>query len=196
MKRLRLLIACAVVVIGVTIPLTASAVPPGAGAATATYEYTQNMHPLGYSARQVPLDNTVAGQGSFNSDLAFWGKTAVQGTYAGFRLVDVSAPSNPKEIVNWEQCESRNNSNGNQGDVIIWGDLLIRSWNSGTPAPHYPAGHPLAGQTIPVTDPARFTTPGRVLRRLADVPRAGGATAARARPGGRAHHRHQRSDES
>ena len=160
MKRLRLLIACAVVVIGVTIPLTASAVPPGAGAATATYEYTQNMHPLGYSARQVPLDNTVAGQGSFNSDLAFWGKTAVQGTYAGFRLVDVSAPSNPKEIVNWEQCESRNNSNGNQGDVIIWGDLLIRSWNSGTPAPHYPAGHPLAGQTIPVTDPARFTTPG------------------------------------
>ena len=154
------------------------------------------MHPLGYSARQVPLDNTVAGQGSFNSDLAFWGKTAVQGTYAGFRLVDVSAPSNPKEIVNWEQCESRNNSNGNQGDVIIWGDLLIRSWNSGTPAPHYPAGHPLAGQTIPVTDPARFTTPGAfcgdwpMFREPATPPLA------RARPGGRAHHRHQRSDES
>ena len=154
-QRLRLIVACVVVVIGATIPLTASAVPPGAGAATATYEYTQNLHPLGYSARQIPLDNTVAGAGSFNSDLAFWGNTAVQGTYAGFRLVNVSAPANPKEIVNWEQCESRNNSNGNQGDVIIWGDLLIRSWNSGTPAPHYPDG-----TTIPVTDPARFTTPG------------------------------------
>ena len=154
-RRLRLLIACVVVVIGATIPLTASAVPPGVGAATATYEYTQNLHPLGYSARQIPLDNTVAGAGSFNSDLAFWGNTAVQGTYAGFRLVDVEEPDNPQEIVNWEQCQSRLNSNGNQGDVIIWGDLLIRSWNSGTPAPHYPDG-----TTIPVTDPARFTTPG------------------------------------
>ena len=84
----------------------------------------------------------------------------VQGTYAGFRLIDVTYPSRPKEIVNWTQCASPTNTVGNQGDVIVWGDLVIRAWNSGTPAPVYPVGHPMAGQTIPVTDPARFTTPG------------------------------------
>jgi hypothetical protein len=154
-QRVRLLIACVSVVIGITVPLTASAVPPGAASATATFEYTKNMHPLGYSPRIVPLDNTVPGSGVFNSDLAFWGTTAVQGTYAGFRLINVEEPDNPGEIVNWTECASPTNTVGNQGDVIIWGDLIFRSWNSGTPAPHYPDG-----TTIPVTDPARFTTPG------------------------------------
>ena len=96
----------------------------------------------------------------FNSDLAFQDDMVVQGTYAGFRLIDVTYPSRPKEIVNWTQCASPTNTVGNQGDVIVWGDLVIRAWNSGTPAPVYPVGHPMAGQTIPVTDPARFTTPG------------------------------------
>ncbi len=154
-QRLRLIVACVVVVIGITVPLTASAVPPGAASATATFEYTQNMHPLGFSPNPVPLDNTVPGQGVFNSDLAFWGNTAVQGTYSGFRLVNVEEPDNPVEIVDWTECTSPTSTTGNQGDVIIWGDLVIRSWNSGTPAPHYPDG-----TTIPVTDPARFTTPG------------------------------------
>jgi hypothetical protein len=153
-KRLRLLIVCSVVLAATLIPLTASAVPPNAAEATATFEYTQNLHPLGYSERTVPLDNTVPGAGVFNSDLAFWGKTAVQGTYAGFRLIDVSAPANPKEIVNWTECASPTNTVGNQGDVIVWGDLVIRSWNSPTPAPQ------VGGVNIPVTDPARYTTPG------------------------------------
>jgi len=155
-----LLIAFSVVLAATLVPLTASAVPPEVAEATATFEYTQNMHPLGFSGREIPLANAEPGAGSFNSDLAFWGKTAVQGTYAGFRLVNISAPANPKEIVNWEECNSRFNSQGNQGDVIIWEDLIIRSWNSGTPPPRYPEGHPMAGQTIPTSDPARFTTPG------------------------------------
>ena len=134
MQKLRLLIACTAVLVATLVPLTASAVPPSAAQATATFEYTQNMHPLGYSARIVETDNTLPGAGSFNSDLAFWGKTAVQGTYAGFRLIDVSAPGNPKEIINWEECNSLLNSQGNQGDVIIWEDLIIRSWNSPAPS--------------------------------------------------------------
>jgi hypothetical protein len=154
-QKLRLLIACAAVLVGAVLPLTAGAVPPSAAQATATFTYTQNMHPLGYSPRVVPLDNTVPGSGVFNSDLAFWGNTAVQGTYAGFRLINVEEPDNPVEIINWTECASPTNTVGNQGDVIIWGDLLIRSWNSATPAPHYPDG-----TTIPVTDPARYTTPG------------------------------------
>ena len=63
MQKLRLLIACAVVIVGAMLPLTAGAVPPSAAQATATFEYTKNMHPLGYSPRVVPLDNTVPGAG-------------------------------------------------------------------------------------------------------------------------------------
>jgi hypothetical protein len=112
-------------------PMAASARPIPA---VSTFEYTKNMHPLGYSAREIPLDNTIPGAGSFNSDLAFQGDMAVQGTYAGFRLIDISSPANPAEIINWEDCTSRFNSQGNQGDVIIWGDLVIRSWNSPAPS--------------------------------------------------------------
>jgi len=133
-QKLRLLIACCVVLVATLVPLTASAVPPNAAEATATFDYTQNMHPLGYSEREIPLDNTVPGAGNFNSDLAFWGKTAVQGTYGGFRLIDVSAPGNPKEIIDWDECNSGTNTQGNQGDVIIWEDLIIRSWNSPAPS--------------------------------------------------------------
>jgi hypothetical protein len=129
-----LLIAFSVVLAATLVPLTASAVPPSAAEATATFEYTQNMHPLGYSARMVETDNTMPGSGNFNSDLAFWGKTAVQGTYAGFRLIDISAPARPREIVNWDECNSPTNTQGNQGDVIIWENLIIRSWNSPAPS--------------------------------------------------------------
>jgi hypothetical protein len=154
-QKLGLLLACAAIVVGILLlPATASAVPPAAAQATSTFDYTKNMHPLGFSENTVPLDNTVPGQGVFNSDLAFWGDTAVQGTYSGFRLVDISAPGNLKEIIDWTECTSPTSTVGNQGDVIIWGDLLIRSWNSPTPAPQ------VGGVPIPVTDPARYTTPG------------------------------------
>ena len=155
MHKLGVLLGCAAVVVGILLaPATASAVPPAVAQATSTFDYTQNMHPLGFSENTVPLDNTVPGSGVFNSDLAFWGTTAVQGTYSGFRLVDISAPANPKQIIDWTECTSPTSTVGNQGDVIIWGDLLIRSWNSPTPAPQ------VGGVNIPVSDPARYTTPG------------------------------------
>ncbi len=99
------------------------------GDAVSTFTYTRNMHPLGFTAKAVPLDNTVAGQGVFNSDLAFWGNMAVQGTYEGFRLIDISSPANPVEIINYTGCTG-GTTIGNQGDILIWGHLLIRSWNS------------------------------------------------------------------
>jgi hypothetical protein len=169
-QKLRLVLACSVVVVAAVLPLTAGAggVPPDVAEAVATFDYTDNLHPTGYSPRPIPLANDEVDAGVFNSDLAFWGKTVVQGTYAGFRLIDVSNLRKPKEIVDWAECSvpivdddgDINDTAGNQGDVIVWGDLIIRSWNSGTPAPLYPAGHPMAGEEIPVTDPARFTTPG------------------------------------
>ncbi|MET0835387.1 MAG: hypothetical protein ABWY97_01275, partial [Thermoleophilaceae bacterium] len=60
--------------------------------ATATFDFTDNIAPIGYSARKIPLDNFRPRSGNFNSDLAFWGDTAVQGTYGGFRLIDIDDP--------------------------------------------------------------------------------------------------------
>jgi hypothetical protein len=38
------------------------------------------------------------------SDLAFQGKTAYQGTFDGFRIVDIANPSKPEEIVDYTGC--------------------------------------------------------------------------------------------
>jgi hypothetical protein len=110
------------------LPLAAAA---SVADAVSTFTYTPNMHPLGYSPRVVPLAGT--GSGVFNSDLAFWGRTAVQGTYEGFRLIDVGDPENPAEIVNFTGCV-QGTTTGNQGDVIVWNNILVRSWNSPAPA--------------------------------------------------------------
>jgi hypothetical protein len=107
-----------------TMPASASA---SVHEAVDTFTYSQNMHPLGYSAREVPLTGT--GSGIFNSDLAFWGKTAYQGTYEGFRIIDITQADNPVEITNFTNCVA-GTTNGNQGDVIIWENVLVRSWNS------------------------------------------------------------------
>jgi hypothetical protein len=82
----------------------------------ASFTHTPNLIPLGSSLRPAST--------SYNSDLAFWGTKAYQGTYAGFRILDVSDPANPQQLINYEQCA------GSQGDVIIWNNLLVRSWNS------------------------------------------------------------------
>jgi hypothetical protein len=112
------------VVLGV--PQAASAQPPDA---VSTYTWTDNLEPVGHSARNVPLDNASPVDGIYNSDLAFWGKRAFQGTYEGFRIIDIKKPSRPREIINYAAC-SPGTTQGNQGDVIVWDDILVRSWNS------------------------------------------------------------------
>jgi hypothetical protein len=171
MRASRRTVVVALVAIGVlAVPLLASAGsssgPSKVDEATATFEFTDNMDPIGYSARKVPLDNFRPRQGNFNSDLAFWGDTAIQGTYSGFRMIDIDDPDDPEEIVDWEDCASPTNTVGNQGDVIAWGrrgsdrpELIIRSWNSPTPAPRENFNSP-TGAEIPATDPRRFTQPG------------------------------------
>ena len=54
-----------------------------------------------------------------NSDLAFWGNLAFQGHYEGFRIINIASLANPKEI-SFTECF------GNQGDVVVYGDILIR----------------------------------------------------------------------
>jgi hypothetical protein len=121
--KLRLLLTFAVLVSGIVILSPgASAVPPEVRQATSSFDYTKNLHPQGYSA----FGNTPNLPGltfTANSDLAFWGKYAFQGHYEGFRIVNIAAPAKPKQV-SFTECF------GNQGDVVVWGDVLVRSWNS------------------------------------------------------------------
>ena len=87
--------------------------------AVATFDYTKNMHPLGFSERANP-----PGGPNPNSDLTFWGQYAFQGHYQGFRIIDISDPEDPVEVVNYTDCL------GDQGDLVVYGDILVRSWNS------------------------------------------------------------------
>jgi hypothetical protein len=96
--------------------------------AVESFTFSRNMHPLGFSERAVPFESGV-----FNSDLAFWGRLAFQGTYEGFRIIDVADPTDPQEIVNFTDCVA-GTTTGNQGDVVVWDDILVRSWNSPAPA--------------------------------------------------------------
>ena len=209
MRALRRTVVVALLAIGIlAVPQLASAGfqsgPSKVERATATFDFTDNMDPIGYSARKVPLDNFRPRQGVFNSDLAFWGDTAIQGTYSGFRLIDIDDPDDPEEIVDWEDCASPTNTVGNQGDVIAWGRRGTRPAVADLPLVELadPRTEAELQQPRVTRDPrGRPAAPhaaGRVLRRLADVPRGRDADAPghpaghRPRPGGRAHHRRQR----
>jgi len=130
-STIRVLAMLAALLVGVAGSATATSADPN-DPNFSTHEFTQNMHPLGSSSRPVPF--TGPGSGVFNSDLAFWGERAIQGTYAGFRIIDIAEPGEPEEIVNWTECSGPLETTGNQGDVIVWEDLVVRSWNSPTPA--------------------------------------------------------------
>jgi hypothetical protein len=97
------------------------ALPATAAADHGTRPHTQNMHALGHSpdfgSFLVP-----DGQRDANSDLAFWGNLVFHGDYDGFRILRDS-PGNPKLI-------SRTRCNGDQGDIVVWGDVLVRAWNA------------------------------------------------------------------
>jgi hypothetical protein len=131
--------------------LTGLGVAPPAGAERplrppGDFERSANMRFLGHS----PYPNT-ADPFTANSDLAFWGRYAFQGHYNGFRIVDVSSPRRPRQIA-FQECF------GDQGDVVVWGHILVRSWNS--PAP----GHPhAAGQASPAQPPAERTCDGQAV---------------------------------
>jgi hypothetical protein len=128
-NRTRLLIRWLLLLALAIAPVAAVSAASSVEDAVSTFAYSPNLHPLGFSERAVPLDNTVQGQSIINSDLAFWGNLAFQGTYEGFWVVDISDPENPIEITNYAGC-SGGTTLGNQGDVLVWDTLLIRSWNS------------------------------------------------------------------
>jgi hypothetical protein len=125
--RILVLLATTAALLALPLPASADHIP-----VESEFEHTDNMHLVGFSPRANTTDPFTA-----NSDLAFWRNLAFQGHYDGFRILDISRPSRPREIV-FQECF------GNQGDVVVWGDILIRSWNS--PAP---AGVTCDGQPVP-----------------------------------------------
>ena len=104
--------------------------------------------------RMLLLSNSPATSPVSQSDLAFWGDLAFVGYYDGFRILDIS---NPARITQVADVKCRNN----QGDVSVWGDLLIVSIDRPVTAPDCsgvdtPAGTPgFEGLRIfDVSDPA------------------------------------------
>ena len=98
---------------------------------------TDNLEPLGHIVEPASL-LTGAGGGNIHTDIAFWGEHAFQGAWLGFNIRDISDPDDPQQV-SFTSCS------GNQGDVVVWEDVLVRSWNS-------PAGMGATcdGQAVPV----------------------------------------------
>jgi hypothetical protein len=120
-KRLAIPVLAGVLTIGLVVPYSAAAQrvePQG--------PHSQNMHLIGASLRAGAVTGPPpAGPGTVpwdtrNTDLAFWGKTVIQGRYDGFRVIDVRAPGNPRERA-FFPCVSP------QGDVGVYGSLVFRS---------------------------------------------------------------------
>jgi hypothetical protein len=111
--------------------------PPDDGGANFTT--SRNMKLLGFSEHRVAPNDF----NRFNTDLAFWGDRAYQGQFNGFRILDVDNPRRPREILNYEDCGS--GANGGQGDVVVWGSILVRAWDANAGA-----NQSCDGQPVPV----------------------------------------------
>jgi len=115
-----------VLLLTVAVPIGLAAVSPFD---TPDRPHSDNMELLGASLRAGAVTGPPpAGPGDVpwdtrNTDLAFWGKTVIQGRYDGFRVIDVRSPRHPKELA-FFTCVSP------QGDVGVYGNLLFRSVDS------------------------------------------------------------------
>lgn len=98
-----------------------------AGAIPATADHSnreiRKLRPLGHSPHPATFFGADDGQRHINSDLAFWEDLAFNGNYNGWRVIDISDPNNPQELAH-PVC------NGDQGDIVVYQDILVRSWNS------------------------------------------------------------------
>jgi hypothetical protein len=112
------------------------AFPLAAAADHATRPHTNNIIAKGHSP-DFGSFLLPDGQRDANSDLAFWGKLAFHGDYDGFRIVDISDADDP-------QLVSRTRCNGDQGDIVVWEDVLVRAWNAPKSEPR-----PCDGATVP-----------------------------------------------
>jgi len=118
------------------------AFPLSAGAGHSSDPRTKNLHPMGHIFEPAVLVGQPGADPDIHTDIAFWGKHALQGNWDGFNIRDISAPGSPRQV-------SRTFCEGNQGDIVVWENILIRSWNTpaGTPGP-FGAGLTCDGQPV------------------------------------------------
>lgn len=83
-------------------------------------EASSNIELLDNDPRQAPFDAPPGNFGFVNSDLAFTGDHAIVGSFNGFQVYDVSDPTDPALRGSFV-CP------GGQGDVSVFGDLLLMS---------------------------------------------------------------------
>jgi hypothetical protein len=117
--------------------------PLAAAAGHETDPRTDNLEPKGHIVEPAVLGGFGGANPDIHTDIAFRGKHAFQGNWDGFNIRDISAPENPRQV-------SRTFCDGNQGDVVVWRNILVRSWNTpaGTPGP-FGAGLTCDGQPVP-----------------------------------------------
>jgi hypothetical protein len=115
--------------------LTSLGLPAGAG--HETDPRTNNLHPKGHIEEPASLLNPAVGNPDIHTDIAFWGNLAFQGNWDGFNIRDISDPDNPSQV-------SRTFCDGDQGDIVVWDNVLVRSWNTNTA----PSGRTCDGQAV------------------------------------------------
>jgi hypothetical protein len=125
-----------------------------------TRPHTNNMHAEGHSPHPATFLGEPDGVRHVNSDTAFWGRLAFHGNYDGFRIIDISDPDDPQEILH-QRC------NGDQGDIVVWDDVLVRSWNSKKTTPRRTC--PTTGSSSTATSRAAGCTGGDPAGDFIDV---------------------------
>jgi len=100
--------------------------------------HTGNLRPLGHIVEPASLIDPEVGNPNIHTDIAFWGNYAFQGAWLGFNIRNIASPNDPRQV-SFTECT------GNQGDVVVWEDVLVRSWN--TPAEE---GATCDGEPVPV----------------------------------------------
>jgi hypothetical protein len=133
------------------------AFPLAAAGDHATRPHTENMHAKGHSPHPATFFGQPDGVRHISSDIAFWGRLAFNGNYNGWRVVDISDPDNPVELAH-PKC------NGDQGDIVVWENILVRSWNSKKSAPRTCLDQtvPAGWEGVHVFDISNVTNPALV----------------------------------
>jgi hypothetical protein len=133
---------------------------PGEAGSYTARESTRNMRALGHSAHPAQFFGVDAAKREISSDIAFWGRYAIHGNYDGFRIVDISEPGDP-QLVSHPRC------NGDQGDIYVHENIVVRSWNSPAPAGRFCMGEPVpvgfeGVHIFDISDPAEPELAGEV----------------------------------
>jgi hypothetical protein len=137
----------------------------------AEFVRTPNMTPIGYSPNVIPYLPAP-----YNSDLAFKGDYAFMGTNDGFAVIDVKDPAKPRQVHLNKSCTT------SQGDVVVYGNILVRSWDSpvsAAGAATQSCGGQLVGQgfegihIFDITDPTNPKFVRGLRFSTQDVPRLG-----------------------